>query len=118
MIGFGKKIRSGELSLESFADLLNEEATIRLLDLPGVGRWTAEYVLLRGLGRIDVFPGDDIGARNNLARWLHLRKPLDYGHVMRIVGRWKPFAGLIFFHLLLDGLERAGYLHQERMQMA
>jgi DNA-3-methyladenine glycosylase II len=75
-------------------------------------------VLLRGLGRIEVFPGDDLGARNNLARWLHLRKPLDYGHAMRIVDKWKPFAGLIYFHLLLDGLERAGYLHQERMQMA
>ena len=118
LVALGKKVGSGELCLESFADLSNEEATTRLLDLRGVGRWTAEYVLLRGLGRIDVFPGDDIGARNNLARWLHLRKPLDYGHTMRIVDRWKPFAGLIYFHLLLDGLERAGYLHQERMPMA
>jgi hypothetical protein len=38
-----------------------------------------------------VFPGYHIGARNNLVRWLHLRKPLDYGYVMRIVDRWKPF---------------------------
>jgi hypothetical protein len=77
---------------------------------PGVGLWTAEYILLRGMGRIDVFPGDDIGARNNLARWLHLRKPLDYGRVMRIVDKWKPYGGLIYFHLLLDRLERAGHL--------
>jgi DNA-3-methyladenine glycosylase II len=109
----GKEIASGQLDLESFASLDNAEGMSRLLELAGVGRWTAEYVLLRGMGRIDVFPGDDIGARNNLARWLHLRHPLDYGRVTRIVERWKPYGGLIYFHLLLDGLERAGYLRPE-----
>jgi DNA-3-methyladenine glycosylase II len=101
------------LDLESFANLDNAEAASRLLDLPGVGRWTAEYVLLRGIGRIDVFPGDDIGARNNLARWLHLPKPLDYSRVMHVVGKWRPYGGLIYFHLLLDGLERAGHLQRK-----
>lgn len=110
LIGLAKEIASGEVDLESLPNLNNQEATSRLLELPGVGRWTAEYMLLRGMGRIDVFPGDDIGARNNLARWLHLRKPLDYSRVMRVVDRWKPFGGLIYFHLLLDGLERAGHL--------
>jgi DNA-3-methyladenine glycosylase II len=110
LIGLGELIASGQLDLESFAQLPNEEATSRLLELPGVGRWTAEYVQLRGMGRIDVFPGDDIGARNSLARWLHLKQPLDYSRVMRVVDRWAPYRGLVFFHLLLDGLERAGHL--------
>ena len=113
MIGLGKEITSGQLNLESLADSDNQEATARLLELPGVGRWTAECVLLRGMGRVDVFPGDDVGARNNLARWLRLRKPLDYGRVMRVTGKWRPYGGLVYFHLLLDGLERAGYLRPD-----
>jgi DNA-3-methyladenine glycosylase II len=113
LIGLAKEIVSGQLDLESFANLGNEEAMSRLLHLPGVGRWTAEYILLRGMGRIDIFPGDDIGARNNLARWLRLRKPLDYGRVMRVVDKWRLCGGLIYFHLLLDGLERAGHLGAE-----
>jgi DNA-3-methyladenine glycosylase II len=108
--GLAQGIVSGQWDLESFANLDNEEAQSRLLELPGVGRWTAEYVLLRGMGRTDVFPGDDVGARNNLARWLHLRKPLDYGRVMRLVAQWEPYGGLIYFHLLLDALDRAGHL--------
>jgi hypothetical protein len=75
-----------------------------------VGRWTAEYVLLRGLGRTNIFPGDDVGARNNLQRWLHLAGPLDYAGVRRTLARWQRFGGLIYFHLLLDRLEEAGYL--------
>ena len=113
LIGLAKETASGELDLEAFTNLDNGEAVSRLLDLPGVGRWTAEYVLLRGMGRIDIFPGDDIGARNNLARWLHLRRPLDYGRVMRVVDKWKPYGGLIYFHLLLDALERAGHLRAD-----
>lgn len=110
LIEAAQQISGSGLDLEAFSNLGNEEAISRLLRLRGVGRWTAEYTLLRGMGRVDVFPGDDIGARNNLARWLRLRKPLDYGRVAQIAGRWNPFEGLIYFHLLLDSLERAGYL--------
>jgi DNA-3-methyladenine glycosylase II len=39
----------------------DEKIRQQLLGLRGVGRWTAEYVLLRGLGRLHVFPGDDVG---------------------------------------------------------
>ena len=82
----------------------------RLLELRGVGRWTAEYVLLRGLGRLQVFPGDDVGAQKRLTRWLGRSRPLDYAGVRRAVERWQPYSGLLYFHLLLDGLSQAGAL--------
>ena len=76
----------------------------------GSKRWTAEYVLLRGLGRLDIYPGDDVGARNNLARFLGRRKPLDYQGVRRAVAGWQPYAGFIYFHLLLARIENADWL--------
>jgi DNA-3-methyladenine glycosylase II len=76
-----------------------------LRTLRGVGRWTAEYVLLRGLGRLHVFPGDDVGARNNLQRWLGLLEPLDYEGAQRTLAQWAPFQGLVYFHLLLRSLQ-------------
>jgi DNA-3-methyladenine glycosylase II len=112
LIELGREISEGRLDLESFADLENSQAVSRLMGLRGIGRWTAEYTLLRGLGRIDLFPGDDIGARNNLERWMRLRSPLDYGRVARVMGKWKPFGGLIYFHLLLDSIARAGLLEE------
>lgn len=87
-------------------DALLEE----LYQLRGVGRWTGEYVLLRGLGRIHIFPGDDVGARNKLQRLLNLRKPLDYEGIKGIRERWKPYGGFIYFHLLLDSLVADGHL--------
>lgn len=86
-------------------------ALARLLALRGIGRWSGEYVLLRGLGRLHVFPGDDVGARKNLARHLGRQGPLDYASVAEAVQPWRPFAGLVYFHLLLANLEERGLLH-------
>jgi DNA-3-methyladenine glycosylase II len=80
----------GRVELEEIATLNDETAKKRLLELRGVGRWTAEYVLLRGLGRTHVFPGDDVGARKRLAQWLGLPGPLDYAGVGRAVEHWQP----------------------------
>jgi DNA-3-methyladenine glycosylase II len=110
LIDLAQSIAAEHLDLEGLADLPDQEAIDQLCSLRGVGRWTAEYVLLRGLGRINVFPGDDVGGRNNLQRWLKLEGPLDYEGVRRTLMRWQRFGGLIYLHLLLDRLETAGYL--------
>ena len=94
--------------LDNLAALPDAAALETLLAMRGVGRWTAEYVLLRGLGRLHVFPGDDIGARRHLERWLGSRRPLDYEGVRTTLRKWAPWAGLLYFHMLLDGLAASG----------
>jgi DNA-3-methyladenine glycosylase II len=116
MIELAQSVGEGRLDLEGLATLPDEEAIERLCELRGVGRWSAEYTLLRGLGRVHVFPGDDVGARNNLQRWLRLTKTLDYEGVRRVLARWDGYAGLVYFDLLLDRLENAGYLCETSSQ--
>ena len=111
MIELSTAIAEGRLNLESLEDRPDDEAVELLCGLRGVGRWTAEYVLLRGLGRLHVFPGDDVGTRNLLQRWLKLRKPLDYEGVHRVLAPWRPYAGLIYFHLLMTRLYESGCLN-------
>jgi len=43
-----------------------------------------------------------------LSAFLGLDGQLDYERVERVVSRWRPFAGLVYFYLLLDSLSRAG----------
>lgn len=108
LLELSRGILKGKIHLEGLDLIDNNGAVKRLMELHGVGRWTAEYALLRGLGRINVFPGDDVGARNRLARWLGRAGPLDYEGVRRAVRRWRPYAGLVYFHLLLAGLTQSG----------
>jgi len=101
---------AGKLDLGTLERMDENEAVESLMQLRGVGRWTAEYVLLRGLGKTSVFPGDDVGARNRLAGWLGRKRPLDYDAVKRALARWYPHTGLVYFHLLLAGLSESGEL--------
>jgi DNA-3-methyladenine glycosylase II len=101
---------SGRINFDSLENMDNEAVVASLLELRGVGRWMAEYVLLRGLTPLNVFPGDDVGARNRLAKWLQRNEPLDYDGVARVTRHWEPYAGMVYFHMLLEGLYETGEL--------
>ncbi len=108
IIETAQAVVAGDLDLEALQRLEDGAAIERLTSLRGVGRWTAEYVLLRGLGRLHVFPGDDVGAHNKLRRLFAIETPPDYEAVGRMVARWHPYAGVVYFHLPLDSLSRPG----------
>jgi DNA-3-methyladenine glycosylase II len=114
LVDLSCSIVEGRLDLEALAGMPDEEALQRLMEVRGVGRWTAEYTLLRGMGRWHIFPVDDQGARNGLMRWLRLREPPDSAGTQHILAGWRPYGGLIYFHMLMNGLDEAGYLQGRR----
>ena len=108
---------------ESFLERLTEhdEDAVRsqLLELKGIGRWSAEYIMLRGLGRLDIFPADDIAAQKNLQRWLAIgsgARQSAYERIHRALRKWRPYQGLVYFHLLLAGLADRGLIESSAQQ--
>ncbi len=110
IIQLSQAIITRQIDLEQLAMLNDNEVLEQLQFLRGVGRWTSEYVLLRGLGRLNIFPADDAGGRKGLQRLLKVQGKLDYEETRNLVERWKPFGGLVYFHLLLNRLFEEGYL--------
>jgi DNA-3-methyladenine glycosylase II len=102
---FTKKIR-----LTNLEKMKNNSIVTYLSTIRGIGRWSAEYVLLRGLGRLDTFPGDDIGAKNNLKLMFCLDKKPNYEEIKKLTKQWHPFEGLVYFHLLLGKLYMKGVI--------
>lgn len=100
----------GRVDLEGLVNLDNDAALARLREIKGIGRWTGQYVLLRGLRRMDVFPADDVGAQHSLQRTLHLTEMPDYEGVHRLIERYKPYNGLLYFCMLLDRLTQRGLI--------
>lgn len=100
---------AGELSFEALRPLPSDEAISRLDALPGIGRWTAELILLRGMGRLDVFPSGDVGVRRGLARLLGQEQPLSAGEEGPVAARFGEQRGLLYFlslgwRLMQEGL--------------
>src|SRR5689334_18819483 len=89
--GLARAFADGALAEESVAALPDEAAIERLMAFGGVGRWTAEIALLRGLGRLDIFPAGDLGVVKDLAIGL-LGRPerVKEEEMRRFAERWKP----------------------------
>lgn len=93
-----------KIELANLDKMKNNEVIAYLSSIQGIGRWSAEYVLLRGLGRLDTFPGDDIGAKNNLKRLFCIDKKPDYEEIKKLTSGWHPYEGMVYFYLLLNKL--------------
>lgn len=99
----GEAIATGALSESTLEEHSSEDATLLLEGIKGIGPWTASVILLRGLGRIDVFPGNDSGVRANLARFAGNR--VSAARLMKQLGSQR---GMLYFCLLLARLEARG----------
>ena len=86
--------------------LPSAEAGRLLCSIKGIGPWTAAVILLRGLGRLDVFPSNDTGVKRNLAL-VGATAPHDLELVLEALG---PDQGMLYYHLLLARLEARGNL--------
>ncbi len=121
-IGFSQqKIRSvravaeaasaGDWDERAWPGMPVEQIRERLLWIRGIGRWSVEYVLLRALGQLEIFPGDDVGGRKSLLRWLGGDATVvGYEETIAHLKLWAPFAGMVYFFMLLRRLEEAGHI--------
>lgn len=71
---FASKIVSGEFALQAVEQLSDEEAIAALSSLKGIGRWTAEMILLFCLQRPDILSFDDLAIQRGLRMLYHHRK--------------------------------------------
>jgi DNA-3-methyladenine glycosylase II len=104
----GRAIESGELSEREITRMTTSDALRTLVELPGIGPWSAGLVLLRGFGRLDVFPPGDVGAERGLSALLEL----DPGVALsRAIERFGEFRGYLYFLNLGASLLSKGLIH-------
>jgi hypothetical protein len=101
-------VESGALREEQLSSMSTEEALHTLTALPGIGPWSAGLVLLRGFGRLDVFPPGDVGAARGL-RALMRRGP--HAPLMPIIERFGDHRGYLYFCALGSSLLSRGLIH-------
>lgn len=89
----------GRLDLHALEQATDEEATVALSRVKGIGRWTAEMFLIFLLKRPDVWPIDDLGLVNAVQRAYGLRKrPADAR--LRALGEpWRPYRSIASWYL-------------------
>lgn len=96
-----RALEDGTVS-EAALEAMPPDAAIEVLTaLPGIGRWTAEWVLLRALRRFEIVPAADLAVRKAVS-WLAGRADLlSESEVRERAAPWSPYSGLIAYRLLL-----------------
>ena len=98
---------AGELDRAAFAGLSDEDSIARLCEIKGVGRWTAEIVMMRGLGRPDIFAAGDLGLQVAVQETLGLRERPSEKSLRTIAERWKGWRSYAAFYLWMTLQSRA-----------
>jgi len=97
----GEALAAGMLDETMLEERASPDAAALLREIKGIGPWTAAVILLRGLGRLDVFPMNDTSVARNLAL-VAGAAPVDVEGVLHALS---PQQGMLYYHLLLARLE-------------
>ncbi len=92
ILALSEAVASGHLTLQAGEPV--EQVMSAMVELPGIGPWTAQYVAMRALGDADVFPHADLG----LLRALGLRRARDLEAASQSWRPWRAYAALYLWH--------------------
>ncbi|TCK18572.1 DNA-3-methyladenine glycosylase II [Thiogranum longum] len=86
-----RRVRQDELDLHGLDTLDDERVAERLMDLPGIGQWTAEMLLMFSLGRMDVLPVGDLALRKSMRVHWGLGEDVPHDTYIELAEAWRPY---------------------------
>jgi 3-methyladenine DNA glycosylase/8-oxoguanine DNA glycosylase len=97
LLAAARAVASGELPLASLREMSASRGARLLGGIRGIGPWTVEYALLRGLGFADCLPSGDVGLARGLARLLDVR-PSEV-RIRELLATFSPWRSLATYHI-------------------
>src|SRR5215510_558402 len=94
LLDLAQRVDRGDLRLDRMASMRDEKVIETLVQVKGIGVWTAQMFLIFSLGRLDVFPHDDLGIRVALRNLYGLPELPDKHVSHRIATPWRPYASV------------------------
>ncbi len=107
----------GSLDLENLRQLEPALAQEKLLELKGVGHWTAQYVGLRALGHLDCLPAADVGLQKVIHYFYGLRKRPTPERTLKMGRAWRGWQSYATFYLWLTYWENAEWKSKVREEI-
>ena len=102
LIGIADEIQSGRLDLTSLAKMNGEDVQKRLVEIRGIGAWTANNFRLFALGDMDAWPANDIALQEGMKRLKSLDERPNGKMLEKLGEAWRPYRGagaLMLWHI-------------------
>lgn len=114
IIAISQLALDGTLDLENLRGIEPALAHEKLLELKGVGHWTAQYVGMRALKHLDCLPAADVGLQKVIQHFYGLRKRPTDERVQKIARAWRGWRSYATFYLWLTYWENAEWKRRVR----
>jgi len=88
-----------KIKMNLWSKMSDEEIVQDLIQIKGIGRWTAEMFLIFNLCRADIFPLDDIGMIKGLCKLYDIAYPSERKTIIDIGEKWKPYRSVATWYL-------------------
>ena len=92
VLDLARRVAEGQLRLDRVARMSDENVIDALVQVKGIGVWTAQMFLIFSLGRPDVFPHDDLGVRSAIRNLYGLDELPNKEISHKIATPWRPYA--------------------------
>jgi DNA-3-methyladenine glycosylase II len=99
--GISKLLSNCELDLEEMKNMDDGMIFKKLLEIRGVGIWTAELTMVRGMQKYDTMPADDLGLRRCIGGYYTSGKLVSSDEARAIAEKWEPWRGYASFYLIV-----------------
>ncbi len=96
------RVESGALALDSLDAMTDDEVMETLTAVKGIGRWTAEMILIFQLQRPDILPVDDVGLLRSIQRVYGFKRRPTEKQVRRLGEKWRPYRSIASWYLWAD----------------
>jgi len=94
ILDLAQRVHTGTLTLDRLARCSDDTVIESLIEVKGIGVWTAHMFLIFSLGRLDVLPHGDYGVRSAIQKLYGLEELPDRETCHRIAERWRPYASI------------------------
>lgn len=99
LLDLATKVSEGKLDLKKLGRLDDEQIIEQLIEVKGIGRWTAQMFLMFSMARLDVLPVDDLGIKNAVQRQYGLEESPSPKQIEEIATPWRPYATIASWYL-------------------
>jgi DNA-3-methyladenine glycosylase II len=99
LVDLTQKATSGHLELAKVHRFEDEAVIEHLVQVKGIGRWTAQMFLIFGLGRLDVMPHADLGIQTAIRRNYGLRVNPKPKRIDKFAAAWRPYCSIASWYL-------------------
>ena len=90
---------SGAIKVDAWAGMDDEAIIADLVDIRGIGRWTAEMFLIFHLMRPDVLPLDDVGLINGISQNYFSGDPVSRSDAREVAQAWAPYRSVATWYI-------------------